>query len=171
MGYSSTWGANDDLSIQVGGGIGFLPEQGGRNSFGDSDLTIFNAYASGGYGAFGFLAEYLESEVEDGVAAGTDANPWGGLLEATYYATDKLQFVGRYSYTNSDRRGIKVSDGVRSAPASFTGNNLTEYYLGLNYYVIGNDLKFQVGYVHGWVEKNGTEEASDGIRSQIAVNF
>lgn len=171
FGYSLKLGADESLSLQLGAGGGHLPKQGGRLSFGDSDLTIYNAYATGTYGAFGFLAEYLESDVENGVAVGEDANPWGGLVEISYRATDQLQLVGRYSYTNSDRRGIKVSDGVRSAPASFTGNNLTEYYLGLNYYVIGNDLKFQLGYVRGWVEKNGTEEVADGLRSQVAVNF
>jgi hypothetical protein len=160
-----------DQAFKVGGGFGILPEQGGKISFGSSDLQIYNAYASTDIGPVNLMAEYLAAHVEDGVAVGQDAKPWGILVQSTYDATEKLQLVGRLSYTDSDGRGIKVSDGVRSAPASFTGDNLTEYYLGLNYYLIGNDLKFQAGYVRGWVAKDGVEETSDGLRSQIAINF
>ena len=82
-----------------------------------------------------------------------------------------MEFVGLYSYTNSDNRGIKVSDGVRSAPASFTGDTLTEYYLGLNYYFIGNDMKLQLGYVHGTANRGNASASADGLRSQLQVNF
>jgi len=168
VGYSGTFG---DSKYRVGAGVGFLPEQGGRSISGSDDLTVYNAYVVADFGDLDFMAEYLHSTLENGAGAGQDADPWGILLESTYHTSDTLQLVGRVSYTNSDNRGIKVSDGVRSAPSAFTGDNLTELYLGLNYYIIGNDLKLQTGYVRGWVEKNGVEETADGLRSQIAINF
>ncbi|MBT5902771.1 MAG: porin [Opitutaceae bacterium] len=168
VGYSGTF---RDNKFRVGAGVGFLPEQGGRRISGSDDLTVYNAYAVADFGKLDFMAEYLHSTIENGAGAGQDADPWGILLESTYFTSDALQLVGRISYVNSDDRGIKVSDGVRSAPSAFTGDNLTELYLGMNYYILGNDLKIQAGYVRGWVEKNGVEEAADGLRSQIAINF
>ena len=70
-----------------------------------------------------------------------------------------------------DERGIKVSDGVRSAPASLTGDNLTEYYLGFNYYFFSDDVKLQFGYVNGKAERGAKEETAQGIRSQLQVQF
>jgi hypothetical protein len=168
VGYAGKFGDN---KFRVGAGVGFMPEQGGRQISGSDDLTVYNAYMVADFGKLDIMAEYLRSNIENGAGAGQDADPWGILLESTYFTTDALQLVGRISYVNSDDRGIKVSDGVRSAPSSFTGDNLTELYLGLNYYIWGNDLKLQTGYVRGWVEKNGTEEVANGLRSQIAINF
>ncbi|MCC5021990.1 MAG: hypothetical protein J6386_03915 [Candidatus Synoicihabitans palmerolidicus] len=44
-------------------------------------------------------------------------------------------------------------------------------YLGMNYYIVGPDGKFQLGYVHGTADKNDSEESANGVRSQMQINF
>lgn len=171
FGYSGVTGVDDSAKYQFGFEAGQLPDQGGQRPSEGSDLTVWSTYGKLKMGNFKLAAEFMAAEVEDGAGVGTDASPWGGWVQSSYFTSDVLELVGRYSYTNSDNRGIKVSDGVRSAPAAFTGDNLTEYYLGLNYYFIGNDLKLQLGYVHGTADRGGASESADGLRSQLQVNF
>ncbi|MCF3651865.1 porin [Synoicihabitans lomoniglobus] len=171
IGYSGFFGPESQSSYRVGAAVSLLSDQGGRNPTDGSDLTGFNLYGNLEHGVFKLAGEYLSATVDDGIAAGRDASPWGVWIQPSVMVTDKLELVGRYSFTNSDNRGIKVSDGVRSAPASLTGDNLTELYLGLNYYIVGSDLKLQLGYVHGTAERGDLEESANGVRSQMQINF
>jgi phosphate-selective porin len=76
---------------------------------------------------------------------------------------------------DSDHRGVALSDGVRSAPSGGTMNTLNEWYVGANWYIKGNDVKLQFGYIRG--ESNDTVNGAkaraqtDGLRSQMQVNF
>ena len=171
FGYSGELGADAVGKYQVGFEAAQLLDQGGSQGAEGSDLTVWSTYAKFKSGKFKLAGEFLAADVEDGAGVGTDASPWGAWVQGSYFTSDVFELVGRYSYTNSDGRGIKVSDGVRSAPASLTGDNLTEYYLGLNYYFVGNDLKLQLGYVHGTAERGNRSESADGLRSQLQVNF
>ena len=170
VGYAGTWGENGD-KFRLGAGLGVLPEQGGKSPSAGNDITVFSVYADGNMGQFGLAAEFLSSDVQDGAGPGVDASPWGVWIQPSYAMSEQIELVARYSYTDSDGRGIKVSDGLRSAPASLTGDNLTEYYLGMNYYIMGSDVKLQVGYVHGTAERGNREETANGVRSQMQVNF
>lgn len=171
IGYSGTAGGDGVAKYQFGLQTGQLPDQGGQRPTEGSDISVWGANGSLSYGNFELAGEYLTSDVDDGAGANMDASPWGAWVQTSYRATDAFQLVARYSYTDSDNRGIKVSDGVRSAPAAFTGDNLTEYYLGINYYFVGNDMKLQFGYAHGTAERGGVEESADGLRSQMQINF
>lgn len=164
-------GQLDSISYRLGAAGGYLPNQGGPRQLVGSDLQVFSIYGDIKAGPWSIATEFLAAEMDDGAGAGTDAAPWGLWIEPSYMLTNQLEFTARASYLDSDGRGIRVSDGVRSARASLGGDNLTEVYLGFTYYILGSDLKFQAGYVRGWAEKDGVEEESDGIRSQIAVNF
>jgi hypothetical protein len=52
---------------------------------------------------------------------------------------------------------------------------MDEWYFGFNWYIKGNDVKLQAGYIHG--ESNDTvtgkpaSATTDGFRSQVQVNF
>jgi hypothetical protein len=54
-------------------------------------------------------------------------------------------------------------------------NTMNEWYFGGNWYIKGNDVKLQAGYIHG--ESNNTVKGgpahaeTDGVRSQVQVNF
>lgn len=167
-------GQLDSVSYRIGAAGGYLPNQGGPQALvgrDGSDLQVFSIYGDFKAGAFSLATEFLTSSMDDGAAVGVDASPWGVWVEPSYMVSDNFEFTARASYTDSDGRGIRVSDGVRSARASLVGDNLTEVFIGFSYYILGNDLKIQTGYVRGWADKNGTEEKSDGIRSTLAVNF
>ena len=171
IGYSGVAGGDFPAKYQFGLGLGQLPDQGGRSGLEGSDITQFAVYGNTSFGNFKLAGEYLSADVDDGAGLGVDASPSGFWVQTSYMATDALELVGRLSYTDSDGRGIKVSDGVRSAPASLTGDNLTEYYLGFNYYYGGPDMKLQLGYVHGTAERGALEESANGVRSQMQINF
>ena len=168
VGYSGLAG---QTSYRIGAATGLLPDQGGKNPTEGSDISLFNLYANIGNGPWKLAGEYLQASVDNGLAAGTDASPWGLWVQGSYALNEKFELVARYSFTDSDGRGIRVSDGVRSAPASLTGDNLTEHYLGLNLYLLGPDVKLQLGYVHGTAERGAQDESANGLRSQLQVNF
>lgn len=164
-------GQIDSISYRLGAGGGYLPNQGGTRQELGSDMQVFSIYSDVKSGAFSVSAEFMSSSIDNGALDGSDASPWGVWVEPSFMVRDNFEITARASYTDSDGRGIRVSDGVRSARASLVGDNLTEVFIGFSYYVLGNDLKFQAGYVRGWSEKNGVEETTDGIRSALAVNF
>jgi phosphate-selective porin len=162
----------------VGVGAGFLPDQGGASNTNlgkGFDLTLYSVYSSLTYGKFGFRGEYLMAKVEGGLSATQDAKPSGYYLEPAYLITDKIEAVFRYSQLDTDHRGVNLSDGVRSAPGGGTMNKLTEYFVGGNWYIKSNDLKFQLGFVYGKTSDTVTGAAAEakvyGIRSQLQTNF
>jgi hypothetical protein len=129
-------------------------------------------------GRFQMAVEYLYAKVGGAktpwVAAGQPGNSIKGFwLQPAFMLTGKLELVGRYSFTDTDKRGIRVSDGIRKAAGGNTGDKLDEYYLGINYYIVGNDLKLQVGYAGGKTGDTGARprETVGGIRSQIQINY
>jgi len=64
---------------------------------------------------------------------------------------------------------------VRSAPSDELLDGFAEGYAGLNWYLRGNDLKFQLGGVwarlHDDRSGRGVEERAVGGRSQLQVQF
>ncbi|MDR2512945.1 MAG: OprO/OprP family phosphate-selective porin [Puniceicoccales bacterium] len=182
VGYS---GKVSSVSFLLGAGFGYLPGQGGvtgSNVTTEKDsLAVGSLYGSLKAGDFTLKAELLLGSSENDKIINTGAggaiirqntSPWGFWVQPSYKITENLELVARYSYLDSDLRGVKVSDGVRSAPASLTANTLHEYYAGLNYYFLGNDVKFQLGYVGGRATREGKKsESVSGLRSQIQINF
>ncbi len=172
VGYSGAFGGEALNTYMFGVAAAHLADVGGRQQDKGSDIAAYNVFGTLSFGNFRLAGEYLAAEVEDGLGVGAgDASPWGVWVQPSYMVNEKFEIVGRYSYTDSDGRGIKVSDGVRSAPASLTGDNLTELYLGFNYYIVGQDLKLQFGFIRGTAKRGAQEETADGIRSQMQVSF
>lgn len=161
-------------NYKVGASVGFLPDQGGKTLGAGDDLTVYGLYADIAAGGLGFRAEYLWSENDHGASATRDASSSGFYLQPSYRVGD-LEGVVRYSYVDSDGRGIDLADGVRSAPSGGSMDKLSEWYFGGNYYIRGNDLKLQLGYVHAESKDLATggpaKATSDGVRSQMQLNF
>lgn len=189
------------VPFTTGAGFGFLPDQGGfsnaRSSAGANTITgpvtgnhlwVGSVYADVTLGRFGVSAEYFVSGNENGayranstngttVLGNQDADSSGYYIQPTFAVTEKLELVARYSYTDTDGRGIGVGDGVRNAASTVNNyNTLTDYYFGFNYYFKGTDVKFSAGYVYGLGEDRLTaggnrESEVTGIRSQVQVVF
>jgi phosphate-selective porin OprO/OprP len=70
---------------------------------------------------------------------------WGLMAMPFVNVTDKLQFVGRYTFLGSDdRHGVRLAT-YESRLVSARGDRYDELYLGANYYFYGHKLKLQSG--------------------------
>ncbi len=70
---------------------------------------------------------------------------WGVMAMPFVNATDKLQFVGRYTFMNSHgANGIRLAKYENTVVAG-RGNRYSELYVGGNYYFHGHKLKLQSG--------------------------
>jgi Phosphate-selective porin O and P len=169
-------GKFDGGSYKAGFSSGFLPDQGGPGSTTGqgNGITVYNTYGVVTYGGLDLEAEYWSAEDHHGVSATRDAKPTAYWIQPAYRVGD-LEAVVRYSSVDSDGRGVNISDGTRSAPSGGTMDKMSEWYIGGNWYIKGNDVKFQLGYIHAESKDTvtgGTAGAkSDGVRSEMQVNF
>lgn len=70
---------------------------------------------------------------------------WGLMAMPFVNATDKLQFIGRYTFLDSDDpNGVRLAT-YESRLVSGRGDQYNELYLGANYYFYGHKLKLQSG--------------------------
>lgn len=159
-------------------GAGYLPDQGGfgtANLGRGADLTLYSASVNIQAPRWGFMAEYLTADVERGSAIGTDARPAGLFVQPTLYLTETIEAAFRFSWIDSDRRGLTINDVIRNAVSGGIMNSLEEYYAGVNWYVRGNDLKVQLGGVYGKTKDTVTgapaEAKATGVRSQMQIQF
>lgn len=162
----------------AGVGAGILPDQGGvsNTALGRGfDLNIYSVYADVTVGKFNFLGEYLTAKIERGATATRDSNPKGFYLQPSFYITEAIEVVGRYQQLDTDGRGVNLGDVIRSAPAGPTMNKFSEWYVGGNWYLRGQDLKFQLGAISGKTKDTVTggpaEAKTVGVRSQIQMQF
>lgn len=162
----------------VGAGAGYLPDQGGAgivNLGRGSNLLIYSLHTDITSGRFSLMGEYLAANVERGSAAATDAQPTGFFLQPTVFVTETLEAVIRYQYLDTDGRGVNLSDVVRSAPGGGTMNTFDGWYAGANWYLRGNDLKYQLGVDYGRTKDTVTgtpaKAKAVGVRSQMQIQF
>lgn len=185
VGYGLKFGDGLLNSWKVGASTGYLPDQGGPSNANlgkGYNLTVNSAYADVYFGPWSFIGEFYWSKNDSGVSLVKDAGSSGYWLQSSY-RFGPYEPVVRYTYVDSDGRGTVPGDLVRSAPnpAGVTFDKLTELYVGLNWYLVGNDLKhevkFQAGYIHSESKDRLTGPATisklttEGFRSQMQVNF
>ena len=184
-GYGLKFGDGLLNSWKVGVSGGWLPDQGGpgNGNLGRGfDLSVYSAYADLYTGPWSLIGEYYWSQNDSGAALTKDAAASGYWLQSSY-RFGPYEPIVRYTAVDSDGRGVAPGDLVRSAPspAGLTFNKLNEWYFGVNWYLVGNDLKhevkFQAGYIHAESQDRlagpvaVTKLISEGFRSQFQVNF
>lgn len=161
-------------TFTLSGSVGFLPDQGGKVLGVGNDLTVYNAFAEITSGGFDLQLEYFGSKNDQGVSATQNSSSSAFSIQPAY-KVGKLEYVVRYTSVDSDGRGLSTGDLIRSAPSGGTMDKLTEWFGGINYYFRGNDVKWQIGYIHGESKDTitgGTAKANtSGVRSQMQVNF
>lgn len=172
LGYRGKSG--DKLSYVLSFSAGLLPDQGGKTLGVGDDLTVYNAFADITSGNFDLQLEYFGSDNQHGVSTTKNSKSSAYSIQPAY-KSGNLEYVARYSYVDSDGRGINLSDGIRSAPGGGTMHIMSEWYFGFSYFFRGNDVKWQLGYIFG--ESNETvaggaaKAKTQGVRSQLQVNF
>jgi hypothetical protein len=172
LGYVAKIG--EGSTFTVSGSAGYLPDQAGKTLGVGDNLTVYNAFAQYINGPIDIEGEYWGSKNDHGVSATQDAKAWAYSLQASYMFT-KLEPVVRYTYVDSDHRGVNLGDGIRSAPGGGTMETMNEWFAGVNYYFRGNDVKWQTGYIYGESKDTVTgasaKAKTQGVRSQLQVNF
>lgn len=165
--------------FKMGTSVGFLPDQGGKTLGAGNDLQVWSLYADLRYRNFSILGEYMGSDNEQGVSATQDSSSSGYYVQGSY-RYGPYEPVVRYTFVDSDGRGIQTSDGIRSTPSGGTMNELTEWFFGVNWYIVGNEakheVKLQAGYLFGETKDSiagasGPKANTHGFRSQLQVNF
>ena len=92
------------------------------------------------------------------------ANAFGFMLQPSYdIIPEKLQVVGRYNFSNSAGDGLLLRKRYELKPSKFSrgdemGTRYQAGYLGLNWYIRGNQLKFMAGVEYA----NMVDNAGDG---------
>jgi phosphate-selective porin len=178
VGYGGSFQAGPEKgSYKFGYETGYLPDQGGPAATTGTgrNITLNGVFADTTVGPFNLMGEWEEAQDDSGISNGHDASPNGYWIQASYKLTPQWEGVVNYSYVNSDGRGVALSDVIRSAPSGGTMDKADEWYIGFNWYLKGNDVKLQTGYIHGESDDTITGKAAkaqtDGIRSQVQVNF
>jgi len=164
------------VDIEIGCNVGFKPK---GNNLTLSD-TIFhtrgsifgwNPYIVANWNCFYCMAEIIGAKVEKGGIDGiTDADPIGSNLLLSY-TWRCLEFVGRLSYLNTDRRGTQISTIINNSSNTVDNpigvdiyNKAFSAYGGINYYMLNGAIKFSAGYEYaklkdrhsGLLNPNGT---------------
>lgn len=166
-------------SWNIGGGLGYLPDQGGfgvANLGRGFDLNIYTAHAEASSGAFGLMAEFMTARVEGGRGFGTGAaQPRGFFVQPALMLSSNIEAVVRYQWLDTDGRGVTLPDVIRSAGASPLMDEFSEWYAGINWYLRGNDLRLQLGGISGETSKTTlgapAKAKTTGIRSQLQMQF
>lgn len=174
----------EDVSIQAGANFSYTN---GTNVAGTAGTVHAEVLAVNPYiklKAFGLdmWADFLLADMKDAKNAFSQSATPMGVNVAAEYRFDIGEFgqiapAARYSWIDTDGRGIKMSDGVRNANAETTYYAGQSVYVGVNWYIKGNDLKFQLGYE--WAQLNGAAnnkhaaQHSDAnvVRAQMQVLF
>jgi phosphate-selective porin OprO/OprP len=87
----------------------------------------------------------LRTDLSDASGYLGQSDLWGFMAMPFVNATDKLQFVGRYTLLDSDDpNGVRLAT-YESGVVPGRGDRYNELYLGANYYFYGHKLKLQSG--------------------------
>ncbi len=83
---------------------------------------------------------------------------WSFMLMPYFNATSKLQFIGRYTFVDSDgNNGVSLAT-YESRVVRGAGDEYSEGYLGVNYFFYGHRLKLQSGVARAKMQ----DRANDG---------
>lgn len=151
-----------------------------------ASIYSFNPFYAGNYKNLYFWGEFIVSGVADGKknASGdwVQANPYGinFCVEYRFDIGDlgKLGTAFSYSWLDTGGRGVSTRDGVRlSKDIGGTYNNAQGFDASLNWYLRGDDLKFQLGFEY--VQYSGTPEnrhanhvaESLAVRTQLQIKL
>ena len=100
----------------------------------------------------------LRTDLADAAGYLGQSDLWAVMLMPFFNLTDKIQAVGRYTYSDRENpNGIRLAT-YESRIVSGRGDEYNELYLGANYYFYGHKLKLQTGLQ--WADMN--DRANDG---------
>jgi phosphate-selective porin OprO/OprP len=92
----------------------------------------------------------VRTDLGGALGYGDAGDLWGAMIMPYYNLSDHFQVVTRYTYVSSPDNSTVRLNRYENQVVSKKGNNYQEWYLGLNWYLYGQKLKFQTGvdYAH-----------------------
>lgn len=173
----------EDVSLKVGTNFAYTNGMNVNNNAAHCEVMGVNPYLTASYLGLTAYADFMLAQVQNGRNSySEDATPMGANVAAEYKFDigdfGKLAPVARYSWLDTDGRGVKMSDGIRNANANTTFASGQSIYVGLNWYINGDALKFQFGYE--WAQLDGVQSGrtavaqhseANAVRAQMQVLF
>lgn len=143
------------------------------------DMWGFNPYAAIKWKKFEMPAEFILGSIQNGRPGNQEAMPWGVNITPSYKFTDQWEGVFRFSYLDTDGRGAQISDVERNAPSTgLIYDKACTFYVGVNWYIIGNALKISAGYEFAQFtnaiasgSNSGADANANALRAQIQLLF
>ena len=146
----------DNGQLLVGADLGYM-QDGSLNANGDGDLVAYGLHANYSIGDFNLSAEGLFGSVEDNAKSGSDSDVFGLTIQPSYQINDKWEIVASYTYADADGSYmLEADDTMRKSGNKNRFDEVSSYYIGFNYYILGNDLKLSGGFEHAEYE-NGVK--------------
>ena len=144
-----------------------------------ASIYSINPYYSGNWRNLYFWGDYMASGVADGRKVGTgyaQTNPYGVNFSIEYRFDigeyGKIAPTFRYSWVDTGGRGLRISDAQRQATNSGTTyNNAQDFYIGVNWYLRGDDLKIQLGYTYVQYSGVPSDKHSDSFADSSSVRL
>jgi phosphate-selective porin len=149
----------DNGQLLVGADLGYM-QDGSLNAKGDGDLVAYGLHANYSIGDFNLSAEGLFGSVESD--SGSDSDVFGLTIQPSYKINDKWEVVASYTYADADGSYlIEADDTMRKSGNKNRFDEVSSYYIGFNYYILGNDLKLSGGFEHAEYEDAEKAAVSD----------
>jgi len=206
---------DENLTYQLGINYGVSPDGNSVNGAAAAPInqsnTIwgYNPYLRVTYNkAFQLDAEFAQAMIDNGRVNGavaatqtySRAEPYGFTITPSYKINDEWEVVAKYGYLNTDGRGTAIGSVVRNgsptnvsiAPAPFYNvlyNDAQQFYVGLNWYIVKNAVKFMIGYEYTEFSNRqqgatagaaalvnsanliGPKAEVNGVRARLQLNF
>ncbi len=150
----------------------------GKDGYRYGDVIAFNPYVKATVKGLDVWGEFLFANVGNGISEGKDASPMGANIGAEYKfdigELGKIAPTVRLGWLDTDGRGVKMSDGIRDSNAQNTYDRGKSVYVGLNWYIKGNTVKYQLGYEYAKLDGGfGASESAgaNAVRTQIQILF
>lgn len=142
----------------------------------DPDAGVFNRYDDVISSTF-WVKEGLWSGVVEAFYAtggqGTDGDVFGGLILGTFdVIPEKLQLVGRYSFAYGDgERSLRRQTRYESFVVDGRGDQYQAIYLGAQYFINGDKLKFLAGAEYAHLSGGPPGLGYEGVTYLTGVRF
>jgi len=83
-------------------------------------------------------------------------------IQPSYKINDKWEVVASYTYADADDSYmLEADDTMRKSGNKNRFDEVSSYYIGFNYYILGNDLKLSGGFEHAEYEDAEKAAVSD----------
>jgi len=144
----------ENFSFKTGLNFGYGSEANAVSASKHGSILGLNPYIAFSLYDFNLWADFMYADVQYGKnSASENSQPIAFNINFEYRFDigeyGELAPTFRYSYVDTDGRGILPSDGIsaaNNAPGFGAYHNVQSFFAGVSWYFIGDDFKLQVGY-------------------------